>query len=500
LPATIDRANASTSLHFSGVEGWDFAVNGQASREKIGFGIVHFPTGASAPAGTSQVQELVQNQWIAGLSANGKLGDPAANVGLAFGALHREESYARDLVRPRMQGQDASRTVDAGYLELHVPMFGAVKGVPGAKQMNVSLAGRYEKYSDVGEIANPRFGVSWTPIAGLEIRSTYSTSFRAPAVGSELLGTSRGTSPQVFIYSFKNEDGSETIPVAFRTGSKELRPERARNWTAGISVRPARIEGLQLDLTYYDIVYSDRIIAPPLDQNALSNPAVQSFLRRYDNAGELQADIEQQTRGGVEYVDRTGSNFGGGAFGANPQNLATYSYDARLTNAGIVKTRGSDLAVKYSTRLMAGELGLALHANYIAQMDTSLAPGAPAMDLVGTTASPAGLRLRTIAAYSRQGWDAALAVNYTNGYSDTFPSVDARVGSYTTADATLSYTFPSGREGPTDNLSIRLGVTNLFNQTPPHIRGSLATRGANYDAVNADPLGRLIAVDVTKKW
>jgi len=63
---------------------------------------------------------------------------------------------------------------------LFVPLFGASNAVPGIEQLSLSLAGRYEHYSDFGDTTNPKFGVTWKPVPELTVRASYGTSFRAP--------------------------------------------------------------------------------------------------------------------------------------------------------------------------------------------------------------------------------------------------------------------------------------------------------------------------------
>ncbi|MFC4308609.1 TonB-dependent receptor domain-containing protein [Steroidobacter flavus] len=502
FPATIDRTQGSMSLRYAGIEGWDLWLRGHLSREGTDFSFLHFPTGESVPqVSSSEVQGLTQGQWITGLAANGILGSlPAGSMSVAVGIDHREEEYTRSLRSPTIGSQHVARTVESAYVELHVPLFGEPNRAPDARGARLSLAGRYDDYSDVGHIVNPKLGLSWAPVSGLELRATYSHSFRAPAPGAELIRTSHGTDALVSIYSFRSADSSETIPVAFLTGATNLRPETARHWTAGLTLHPNMIEGLKLDLTYYAISYSGRIVAPPFDSAALSNPALQSFIRSYSSPAALQTALARQTGGQLVYVDRTGTDSTGGAFGPNPQNLATYIYDARLVNASVLDTDGIDLTVGYSTRMRGGQLDLSLTTSAIHELETTFAPGAQAFDSVGTVGNPAGLKLRAGAVFTRGRWEGGLAVNFTNGYRDTTPEPDVPVSSYGTTDAYLSYTFHNSRARTLDDLSIRLGVSNLFDEGPPRIAGSRATRGATYDAANADPLGRLIAIEFSLIW
>ena len=48
--------------------------------------------------------------------------------------------------------------------------------------MEISLAARYENYSDFGTSTDPKLGVVWSPIESLNLRGTIGTSFRAPSL------------------------------------------------------------------------------------------------------------------------------------------------------------------------------------------------------------------------------------------------------------------------------------------------------------------------------
>ena len=44
----------------------------------------------------------------------------------------------------------------------------------------MSAAGRFDDYGGTGSAFDPKLGVLWSPVTGLDFRGTYGTSFRAP--------------------------------------------------------------------------------------------------------------------------------------------------------------------------------------------------------------------------------------------------------------------------------------------------------------------------------
>src|SRR3546814_8449492 len=74
----------------------------------------------------------------------------------------------------------------------------------------------------------------------------------------------------------------------------DLEPERARTLTASLAFHPQALPGLEAELTWFDIDYEDRVLAPlgVLGQ-ALSNPEFADFVeyapsRSEEHTSELQ--------------------------------------------------------------------------------------------------------------------------------------------------------------------------------------------------------------------
>jgi iron complex outermembrane recepter protein len=49
-------------------------------------------------------------------------------------------------------------------------------------QLVLTLAGRYEDYSDVGTDFSPQVGLSFEPVQALKLRGTWNRSFHAPSL------------------------------------------------------------------------------------------------------------------------------------------------------------------------------------------------------------------------------------------------------------------------------------------------------------------------------
>ena len=75
------------------------------------------------------------------------------------------------------------------------------------------------------------------------------------------------------------------------------------------------------------------------------------------------------------------------------------------------------------------------------------------------------------------------------------------VDSFTTVDLSLSYTADERAPAWSQGIQVQLTVENLFDQDPPFVEN---LSGANalygFDPVNASPVGRLVALRVSKAW
>ena len=134
--------------------------------------------------------------------------------------------------------------VKEAYVELNVPVLkSATWG-----EANLNLADRHTKYSTSGHVESWKVGANWkTGIDGLRLRAVTSKDVRAPNL-SELYAA------QVVVNNVVAYQGN-TIGIQQRTvGNTNLRPEIARNSTAGIVLtQPSWAPGFSASIDYFDI-------------------------------------------------------------------------------------------------------------------------------------------------------------------------------------------------------------------------------------------------------
>src|SRR6202789_3557277 len=184
---------------------------------------------------------------------------PAGPVRYAVGAQYRKESFGNTIILPVTDNTFyPSRDVDAGYVELHVPIIGQTSGSHGDPALELTLADRAERYSDFGSTNNPQFGLIGKASSSVTLRGTYGTSFVAP-----LLSQLNPVPPAVqsFPGTLFNSAPGPRIPhtLVVDGGNPNLGPEKARVWTVGLDFKPPEVDGLTAKLTYYDIVFTNEI-------------------------------------------------------------------------------------------------------------------------------------------------------------------------------------------------------------------------------------------------
>jgi iron complex outermembrane recepter protein len=421
------------------------------------------------------------------LKLDGRLSDlPGGTVRLAIGASYREEEFAQQASTPlRVFERNFSRDIKAAFAELHVPLVGASNALPGVQHLALSLAARHDDYSDFGSTTNPKFGVLWSPIQSLDVRASYSTSFRAPN-SNEIIQTLVPSS--VIAFTALSPTGTGTVPIFLLGGAEELGPEESQNVTAGFTFTPQWAQGLRLSFNYYDVEYTDRIQQPAFTASVLRNPGIYgSVIQTFADDAAAQAFLDAQVAAGLIFNNNTGT----GATGVR------YLFDSRLRNVSRLDQDGFDVTADYGFELGANRFNASVNASFIDGIDVILASGALPDDLVDTFGNPIDERYRADLGWGRGGFHANLALNHSGSYLDSAGSTRATVDAWTTTDINLRYS-PSNAAWLRGSTFV-ISALNVFNKAPPFANG-VGLLNYGYDAANADPLGRFVAVELRKAW
>ncbi|WP_336952476.1 TonB-dependent receptor [Sphingobium aromaticivastans] len=442
--------------------------------------------------GSGFIRQRYSSELLNGsLIADGTIFDlPGGPVKLAFGTQAREEDFSRSIqtfasgvTPPATVAAKANRTIVAVFGELAVPLVGSGNARPGLQRLDLSLAVRHERYSDFGSTTNPKIGLVWEPTDGLQLRGSWGTSFRAPAL------------PEIFdpfrvSYTQLPTTGGGNLPVlSLRGGNRDLEPEKAKSLSLGFKVQPKAVPGFGFEANYFQTRFSNRI-GQPVTENilqALTNPIYAPYVTLIDPAHNA-ADMARV----LALLAVPGSSV--------PTTFAPASFraiiDGRYVNSARVDVRGVDLLVRQSLTLGSNRLNLSINSTILIDYKDQLTPASPMIERVGTLGNPVDFRARGTLDWARGDVGATLSVNHVGSYTDNI-SVPARpISSWTGVDLQLRYE-PRATEGWRKGLSLALTAQNLFDRDPPFVDRNL---GFAYDPANADVLGRFLSMQVKKRW
>jgi iron complex outermembrane receptor protein len=495
-PAT-DRWSASAGASFQLSHSWSvhYDVSSGAENNRP----TEFQLATGAPAAFYDETKTLSRFTDQNLSASGELLPlPGGNLRIALGLDYRSEGFDTNNITPfSVAPYSVGRIVKAAYAEIYIPIFGDLNSVPGIKRLTLSAAVRHDRYSDFGNTTNPKYGISWSPVDGFELRGAYSTSFRAPATGTELLNSKLGVIA-AGVEAFPGPDESAAVPVFELLGGRpNLQPETATNATVGFDFKPSFIPSLSVSFNYYDISYSKQLATPPYVFDPLNDPAIASVITHYPDSSSILALLSAAQAAGAQIYD-----FTGGAFGPNPYASTVYLYDLREQNLSTTKTSGFDVSANYRVLLGGDRLDTRVAVTHIDKFSTEVAAGAPDISTLNTVGNPASVRLRGQETWSRGTWSLSAAANYVGKYKDTSATTPVDVGSFATVDVAARYEVSGTSVPGLHGLVAALAVSNVFDRAPPYVtNGTLGLfPGSHYDPANSDPTGRLITLALTKRW
>jgi iron complex outermembrane recepter protein len=145
---------------------------------------------------------------------------PAGPLKIAFGGEHMWQDQQFKLSGGNNTGPTTTgsgyrvfnfdRDIVSAFAEVAVPLVSPEMDIPGLYQIDLSLAARYDDFSDVGDTTNPKYGINWSITKGLRVRGNYAESFVAPPIAV------MGDPTQGHLYASGSVGGTGTlnVPVA----------------------------------------------------------------------------------------------------------------------------------------------------------------------------------------------------------------------------------------------------------------------------------------------
>jgi outer membrane receptor protein involved in Fe transport len=418
------------------------------------------------------------------LSGEGPLFElSSGDVRLAAGAGYRKNAfwqYSYTKGARTTQGVESARFA---YAEINVPVIGAGQSVPGVRLLALTAAVRREDYSSFGGVTTPKIGLIYSPNNDFTAKASWGRSFKAPT----LLQVNQG---QVAQLGFPGSFGGtgypdEAMAVRVGGGNPNLKPERARTWTASLAYHPEALPGLEMELTGFHIDYTDRVVQPIInDSQVLGNPFFAQVIDYQPSAAEVERIVST-----TKFYNFTGVPY-------DPDNVVAVIHE-NYVNVARQKIKGADLSGTYRFDLGPGRFTVRGSATWMDSAQRSTA-AQDFFNLSGTLFNPAKVTSRIGAVWNQGGFSASVFGNYKGGVTNT---VDGKkTASFTTFDVALRYANDQPA-GVLSGVAVTLSIQNLLDRAPPlYTPSSYADYTFPYDSTNYSAIGRFISLSLSKHF
>jgi iron complex outermembrane recepter protein len=439
------------------------------------------------------------NHIVAKMTQLSAIIDGALSLGvvhpsMAFGLERRTEAFDRADVQYATNDVSAARSVNSVFIETQIPLS---EPLALRQPLQLSLAGRYDHYSDFGSTANWQSGIAWSPADAVRVRAAYSTAFRAPDLFTLTLSNSAN-----IVLDADPRSPTGTSPVLeWEGGNPGLNAEKAKTWSLGFDIKSKELP-VRLSTSYFDIVYQGRIDQPAqgaADNNALQNANLYPGLITRNPSNAQVNTILNSAAAGYGVVNQTTTSF-------DPQSqsfLAVFPnavvFDNRQNNVAVEKVRGVDLQASYDLHAAGGTATFGVDSTYyidFSQQTTALSPSTSELNQPGL---PVDLRIRTTVGWTTSIIGASVYVNYVPSYTDTIAVPNLHIASWTTVDLSIRYDASALSDSRwLHGATVSLAISNVFDRAPPVFLSN--PLGFGYDPVNANPNGRFVGLRLAKKW
>ncbi|AXJ95594.1 MULTISPECIES: TonB-dependent receptor domain-containing protein [unclassified Sphingomonas] len=454
----------------------------------------------------------------------GKLGitSPWARdgVGIVIGGEHRRESLIfqgdAQALANGTQNSDGIISVTEGFGEIEIPI---LQDKPVFRALTLNGGFRYSGYKNRQDSTGRNSSytaftykgeLNWQIVEPLRLRGSINHAIRAPNVGELFSPLSlgnvnaadpcAGSNPSrpslaacqltgVTAAQYNNKliiDCPAGQCTAQFGGNLAVKPETADTITGGAVFAPNGGRTLSLSVDYFRIKVKDYIGS--IDPNTAINQCIQTGSPYY--CGLFRRDPVT-----------------GAIFGTNGYVVST------TLNTGFLLTSGLDFGTNLNVGLgRFGKLSAEMVGTWLFQSVTQPLPGGGTYDCTGLYGFSCGQPQPEWRHNARLTWSpdrstslslawryigpTALSTTSSNSFLNGSPDpIDARLPAYNYFDLTASFTV-------NDNLSLRLGATNLFDKNPPAIDTNLLTvfgNGNTYPGVY-DVIGRRLFAGATVKF
>jgi iron complex outermembrane recepter protein len=472
------------------------------------------------------------------LSAEGPLFElPAGEVRMAIGGevmtAHLTQTLlGADNTGPTYSGSTQrlyhfGRNIDSAYLEFSVPVLAPGNEIPLARAIDLDIAGRYDKYSDVGSTSNPKFAINWTVVDGFKLRANYSRSFVAPplavigdpsqgylyASGSVGLQTTTLFVPVANYPDVRGLPGCATatttcaVGLATNQGLRRqlgggfdgIKPETGKGWSVGFDFAPPFLPGLVTNVTLFNNDFRGGVTSP--NPNSIVNSA------------GLHNRLTLCPSGCTPQQIAAFANTSNGVILSTSIPSAVYFLlDQNSGNVLNLQIQGLDVDLNYEYPTPHwGTFHLADALTYFLKFDQDFGgksfsvlntsgfnttfPSIQTQDRLnlGWTFGPVSIDAFANFTGSYRNWSNTSVIPVTTDAFGNPTGGGDRVASNLTFDLHAAYNF---RAGPFKDMQVYLDGKNILNRSPPFYNGNTAGilgGSAGFNGFVSNPIGRILS-------
>jgi iron complex outermembrane receptor protein len=474
---------------------------------------------------------------------------PAGPVKVALGGEYMWREQQQKLSAPNNTGPTTlgsgyrvynyDRNIVSAFAETVVPVISSDWDIPLVRKIDLSLAVRYDDFSDVGDTTNPKYGINWDIMEGLRLRANYAESFVAPPIAVI------GDPSQGYLYSSGSvgvpNPSTLNVPVALYPqvvgvpgaveantnipctaasvsctigqngtamrrqlggGFSQMGPQFGESYSIGLDFMPTFLTGFRSAVTFFHNDFTGGVNSP----SPASITASGSDLLTICPTGCTQQQI-------LEF----GNVANGATIGGSIPPTVYYLIDQSTRNWLNLSIEGYDASIDYDfdigerVRARAG-----INGTYFTKFDQNFG-NTPTFSVLNTSGfngvfPSIQFKTRAYAGFDLGKFSADLFWNhiadYQNWSGSTFKPLTRDEngnpnGGGDTVDATntfdLHFAYKLSLGTVFDDVNLSLDVRNATDEDPSFFNGNQGgfMGGAwGYDNYTANPVGRLITLGV----
>jgi iron complex outermembrane receptor protein len=405
---------------------------------------------------------------------------PSGPIQVVLGSSYDRDTLSSDLVvqNPAFASPNPytinHRDSVAIFTEARIPVLAAPADRSTGDTLAMTLAGRYDRYSDFGSKKTPQLGAEWRPLESVLVRATYAEAFKAPSLYD--LYSPVQTIPGGLVLNDPQTGQSGVIANQVVGGNPSLRAPAGQSTSFGFVYSSRAIPDLQVSVTQWRIE----------ETNAIESIDPQLIV---DDPGDFPGRI---IRGA----------------GLNGQPGPILTVIDTLANFGSFTVAGVDYHVNYQYKSAFGTWTPSLNITQTYRYRAALIPTNPPTDRLSKANDDGAWAPRwkgTIAlGWARGPYAVGLTGRYVSSYEDyeSLPNGTTQtLGNFWLLDGNARVgvgDLLGPNAGWSKTLYVEFGGVNVLNRTPQY-----STKGGSlvgYDPLQADILGRLLYAKVGLKF